>query len=87
MMKIELEIILLYEELSNSNNDLIKSLKIIQDTVKYYGEMIRELQLSIEKLESKIDGVEKTPNNPKQSIFEPGKGFSSEEIQKFFKKN
>ena len=87
MMKIEPEIILLYEELSNSNNDLIKSLKIIQDTVKYYGEMIRELQLIIEKLESKIDGVEETPNNPKQSIFEPGKGFSSEEIQKFFKKN
>ena len=49
--------------------------------------MIRELKLSIEKLESKIDGVEKTPNNPKQSIFEPRKGFSSEEIKKFFNKN
>ena len=49
--------------------------------------MIRELQLSIEKLEFKINGVEKTPNNSKQSIFEPRKGFSSEEIKKFFKKN
>ena len=49
--------------------------------------MIKELQLSITKLESKIDGVEKTPNNLKQSIFEPGKGFYSEEIKKFFKKN
>ena len=70
MMKIEPEKILPYEELPHSNNDLIKSLKIIQDTVKYYGEMIRELQISIKNLESKI-GVEKTPNNPKQSIFEP----------------
>ena len=49
--------------------------------------MIRELQLSIKKLESKIDGAERTPNNAKQSIFEPRKGFSSEEIKKFFKKN
>ena len=35
--------------------------------------MIRGLQLSIKKLESKIDGKEKTSNNPKQSIFEPQK--------------
>ena len=54
MMKIEPEIILPYEELPYSNNDSIKSLKIIQDTVKYYGEMIRELQISIKNLESKI---------------------------------
>ena len=87
MMKIEPEIILPYEELPQSNNDLIKSLKIIQDTVKYCREMIRELQISIKNLESKIEGVEKTLNNPKQSIFEHGKGFSSNEIKKFFKKN
>ena len=89
MMEIEPEIILPYEELPHSNNDLIKSFKIIQDIVKYYEEMIREPQISIKNLESKIDRVEKTPNNPKQSIYEPGKGFSSDEIKKkkFFKKN
>ena len=37
MMKIEPEIILPYEDLPESNNELIKSLKIIQNTVKYYG--------------------------------------------------
>ena len=36
-MKIEPEIVLPYEDLPYSSNDLEKSLKIIQDTVKYYG--------------------------------------------------
>ena len=32
-MKIEPEIVLPYEDLPDSSNDLVKSLKIIQDTV------------------------------------------------------
>ena len=47
-MKIEPEIILLYKDLPESNNELIKSLKIIQNTIKYYGSIIREIQLSLE---------------------------------------
>ena len=49
-MKIEPEIVLPYEDLPDSNNELIKSLKIIQNTIKYYGSMIREIQISLEDL-------------------------------------
>ena len=35
-MKIEPEIVLPCEDLPDSNNELIKSFKIIQDTIKYY---------------------------------------------------
>ena len=45
MMKIEPEIILPYEDLPEGNNEMIKSLKIIQNTIKYYGSMIREIQI------------------------------------------
>ena len=48
--------------------------------------MIRKLQISIKNLESKKEGVEKTPNNPKQSIFEPEKGFTSDEIKNSLRK-
>ena len=53
-MKIEPEIVLPYEELPDSNNELIKSLKIIQNTIKYYGSMIREIQINLEDLKRKI---------------------------------
>ena len=46
-MKIEPEIVLPYEDLPDSNNEIIKSLKVIQNTVKYYGSMIREIQISL----------------------------------------
>ena len=52
-MKIEPEIVLPYEDLPDSSNDLVKNLKIIQDTVKYYGTMIKELQLEIKDLDKK----------------------------------
>ena len=42
-MKIEPEIILPYEDLPDSNNEIIKSLKILQNTVKYYGSVIKEI--------------------------------------------
>ena len=54
MMKIEPELILPYEDLPESNNELIKSLKIIQNTINYYGSMIREIQISIEDLKKNI---------------------------------
>ena len=42
-MKIEQEIILPYEDLPDSNNEIIKCLKTIQNTVKYYVSMIKEI--------------------------------------------
>ena len=80
MMKIEPEIILPYEDLPESNNELIKSLKIIQNTVKYYGSMIREIQISLEDLKKKLELEEPC------STFEQGKGFSKEETRRIFKK-
>ena len=80
MMKIEPELILPYEDLPESNNELIKSLKIIQNTIKYYGSMIREIQISIEDLKKKILELEEPC-----STFEKGKGFSKEEINRNFK--
>ena len=53
-MKVEPEIILPYEDLPESNNELIKSLKIIQNTIKYYGSLIREIQITLEELKQKI---------------------------------
>ena len=53
-MKIELEIVLPYEDLPKSNNELIKSLKIIQNTIKYYGSLIKEIQITLEDLKRKI---------------------------------
>ena len=53
MMKIEPEIILPYEDLPEGNSEMIKSLKIIQNTIKYYGSMIREIQISLEDLKKK----------------------------------
>ena len=53
MMKIEPKLILPYEDLPESNNELIKSLKIIENTIKYYGSMIREIQIIIEDLKKK----------------------------------
>ena len=81
MMKIEPEIILPYEDLPDSNNEIIKSLKIIQNTVKYYGSMIREIQISLEDLKQKVLDLEEP-----YSTFEQGKGFSKKEINKIFKK-
>ena len=81
MMKIEPKIILPYEDLPDSNNEIIKSLKIIQNTVKYYGSMIREIQISLEDLKQKVLDLEEP-----YSTFEQGKGFSKEEINKIFKK-
>ena len=81
MMKIEPEIILPHEDLPESNNELIKSLKIIQNTIKYYGSMIREIQISIEDLKKKLLELEEPC-----STFEQGKGFSKEEINRIFKK-
>ena len=80
-MKIEPEIILPYEDLPDSNNEIIKSLKIIQNTVKYYGSMIREIQISLEDLKRKILELEEP-----YSTFEQGKGFSKEDISKIFEK-
>ena len=54
MMKIEPEIILPYKDLLEGNNEMIKSLKIIQNTIKYYGSMIREIQISLEDLKKKM---------------------------------
>ena len=81
MMKIEPEIILPYEDLPDSNNEIIKSLKIIQNTVKYYGSMIREIQINLEDLKKKVLDLEEP-----YSTFEQGKGFSKEDINKIFKK-
>ena len=49
-MKIEPEIVLPYEDLPESNNELIKSLKIIQNMIKYYRSLIREIQITLEDL-------------------------------------
>ena len=81
MMKIEPEIILPYEDLPEGNNEMIKSLKIIQNTIKYYGSMIREIQISLEDLKKKMLDLEEP-----YSTFEQGKGFSKEDIRKIFKK-
>ena len=56
-MKIEPEIVLPYEDLPDSSKDLVKSLKIIQDTIKYYGTMIKELYLAIKDLDQKVTGL------------------------------
>ena len=80
-MKIEPEIILPYEDLLDSNNEIIKSLKIIQNTIKYYGSMIREIQISLEDLKQKMLELEEPYSN-----FEQGKGFSKEDISRIFKK-
>ena len=80
-MKIEPEIILPYEDLLDSNNEIIKILKIFQNTVKYYGSMIKEIQISLEDLKRKILDLEEP-----HSTFEQGKGFSKEDISRIFKK-
>ena len=80
-MKIEPEIILPYEDLLDSNNEIIKSLKILQNTVKYYGSVIKEIQISLEDLKRKILDLEEP-----YSTFEQGKGFSKEDISRIFKK-
>ena len=80
-MKVEPKIILPYEDLPDSNNELIKSLKIIQNTIKYYGSMIREIQISLEDLKKKLLKSEES-----YSTFEQGKGFSKEDINRIFKK-
>ena len=80
-MKIEPEIILPYKDLPDSNNEIIKSLKIIQNTVKHYGSMIKEIQISLEDLKRKILDLEEP-----YSTFEQGKGFSKEDISRIFKK-
>ena len=82
IMKIEPEIILPYEDLPDSNNELIKSLKIIQNTIKYYGSRIREIQISLEDLKKNLLESEE-PN----STFEQGKGVSKEDISRIFKKS
>ena len=81
MMKIEPEIILPYEDLPEGNSEMIKSLKIIQNTIKYYGSMIREIQISLEDLKKKVLDLEEP-----YSTFEQGKGFSKEDISRIFKK-
>ena len=81
MVKIEPEIILSYEDLPEGNNEMIKSLKIIQNTIKYYGSMIREIQISLEDLKKKMLDLEEP-----FSTFEQGEGFSKEDINKIFKK-
>ena len=80
-MKIEPEIILPYEDLLDSNNEIIKSLKILQNTVKYYGSIVKEIQISLEDLKRKILDLEEP-----YSTFEQGKGFSKEDISRIFKK-
>ena len=80
-MKIEPEIILPYEDLLDSNNEIIKSLKTLQNTVKYYGSVIKEIQISLEDLKRKILDLEEP-----YSTFEQGKGFSKEDISRIFKK-
>ena len=81
MMKIEPEIILPYEDLPEGNNEMIKSLKIIQNTIKYYGSMIREIHISLEDLKKRMLELEEP-----YSTFEQGKGFSKEDISRIFKK-
>ena len=80
-MKIEPEIILPYEDLPDSNNEIIKILKILQNTVKYYGSIIKEIQICLEDLKRKIFDLEEP-----YSTFEQGKGFSKEDISRIFKK-
>ena len=81
MMKIEPEIILPYEDLPEGNNEMIKSLKIIQNTIKYYESMIREIQISLEDLKKRMLDLEEP-----YSTFEQGKGFTKEDISRIFKK-
>ena len=80
-MKIEPEIILPYEDLPDSNNEIIKILKILLNTVKYYGSVIKEIQISLEDLKRKILDLEEP-----YSTFEQGKGFSKDDISRIFKK-
>ena len=60
---------------------MIKSLKIIQNTIEYYESMIREIQISLEDLKQKMLELEEP-----YSTFEQGKGYSKEDINKIFKK-
>ena len=53
-MKTESEITLPYENLPTGNNEMMNSLKILQDTVKYYGKLVSELQITVERLELEI---------------------------------
>ena len=84
-MKIEPELVLPYEDLPDSNNELIKSLKIIQETIKYYGTLIKELHITLNDLDRKVAGLME-PSTIRSSMFDQGKGFSKEDIQKIFKK-
>ena len=84
-MKIEPEIVLPYEDLPEGNNELIKSLKIIQDTIKYYGTLIKESQITLNDLDRKVSGLIE-PSSIRSSMFDQGKGFSKEDIKIFFKK-
>ena len=84
-MKIEPEIVLPYEDLPEINNELIKSFKIIQDTIKYYGTLIKELHITLNDLDKKVSGLME-PSPIRSSICDQGKGFSKEDIQKNFKK-
>ena len=85
-MKIEPKIVLPYEDLPESNNEIIKNLKIIQNTVKYYGSLIREIKITLEELKRKISALDE-PFTSTYSTFEQGKGFSKEEINRIFKKS
>ena len=84
-MKIGPEIVLPYEDLPESNNELIKSFKIIQDTIKCYGTLIKELHMTLNDLDKKVSRLME-PAPIRSSIFDQGKGFSKEDIQKKFKK-
>ena len=84
-MKIEPETVLPYEDLPESNNELIKSLKTIQDTIKYYRTLIKELHITLNDLDKKVIGLME-PSTIRSSMFDQGKGFSKEDIQKIFKK-
>ena len=84
-MKIEPIIVQPYEDLPDSNNELIKSLKIIQDTIKYYGTLIKELHITLNNLDKKLTGLME-PSTIRSSMFDQGKGFSKEDIQKIFMK-
>ena len=84
-MKIEPGIIQPYEDLPDSNNELIKSLKIIQDTIKYYGTLIKELHITLNDLDKKVTGLME-PSAIRSSMFDQGKRFLKEDIQKILKK-
>ena len=68
-MKIEPKIVLPYEDLPDGNNELIKSLKIIQDTIKYYGTLIKEFQITLNDLDRKVSELME-PSPIRSSIFD-----------------